>query len=395
MVNQLSHPISWQRRAGVWLGISINPAAVSVGGGLAMRLPLRDLLWLIPLGAALLTLICTSQGLAGRRRGQRLHQMAGDTFGAPWGAGLLNLLMGIGMMGWGGFHGGVSGASAAQLLHIPGWAGALLVATTIFILAELGVNRWSAVSWLTTSAALGLTIFALSAVDLTLSQGSAPVVTWGEWGWGMGTIIAYATLFALRNSDFTWDMASDADVWKVSSTLFIPLIFSMGIGALLYHATGHWNIADILSTTRSATLGHIFLLFAVTAPLLSGLYSGALALSSVTRLPLRYATALICSMTFVLASLRFDQRLLPFLGINGAALGPALGVMLLIHWLPTKPAPRIAFLAWLLGAVVAILCQIQGQSVAILLGAGVSLLMLLVTFFVQGMQQGRPLISEK
>ena len=114
-----------------------------------------------------------------------------------------------------------------------------------------------------------------------------------------------------------------------------------------------------------------------------------------TRLPLRYATALICSMTFVLASLRFDQRLLPFLGINGAALGPALGVMLLIHWLPTKPAPRIAFLAWLLGAVVAILCQIQGQSVAILLGAGVSLLMLLVTFFVQGMQQGRPLISEK
>lgn len=394
-VSKPVHPVSWQRRAGVWLGISINPAAVSVGGGLAIHLPLRDLLWLIPLGAALLTLVCTAQGLAGRRRGQRLTQMAATTFGAPWGAGLLNLLMGIGMMGWGGFHGGVSGASAAQLLHIPGWAGALLVATTIFILAELGVNRWSAVSWLTTSAALGLTIFALSAVDLSLPQEVAPAIHWGDWVWGMGTIIAYATLFALRNSDFTWDMASDADVWKVSSTLFIPLIFSMGIGVLLYHATGHWNIADILSTTRSATLGHIFLLLAVTAPLLSGLYSGALALSSVTRLHLRYTTALICGMTFVLASLRFDKRLLPFLGINGAALGPALGVMLLVHWLPTKPAPRIAFTAWVLGAAVAILCQLQGQSIALVLGAGVSLLIVLVNSLFGGIQHRRTIITEK
>lgn len=152
----------------------------------------------------------------------------------------------------------------------------------------------------------------------------------------------------------------------------------MGIGALLYHATGHWNIADILSTTRSATLGHIFLLFAVTAPLLSGLYSGALALSSVTRLHLRYTTALICTATFVLASLRFDQRLLPFLGINGAALGPALGVMLFIHLLPRKPPTPVSFGAWVAGAVTAIVGQIQGQSTAIIVGASVSLVVVAV-----------------
>jgi hypothetical protein len=378
MVNRPLHPVSWQRRAGVWLGISINPAAISVGGGLAIHLPLRDLFWLIPLGAALLTLLCTLQGLAGRRRGQRLNQIAGATFGTPWGAGLLNLLMGVGMMGWGGFHGGVSGASVAQLFQVPGWVGALLVATAIFTLAELGVYRWSAVSWLTTSAALGLTIFALSAVDLTLPAQPAPAAALSDWFWAIGTIIAYATLFALRNPDFTWDMASDGDVWKISSCLFLPLIFSMSIGALLYHATGHWNIADILTTTRSATLGHIFLLLAVTAPLLSGLYSGALALSSVTRLHLRYTTALICTMTFILASTRFDQRLLPFLGLNGAALAPALGVMLLSHWLDKKPAPRVAVLAWLLGAATAIGGQVLGQPVAILLGAGVSLLVVVV-----------------
>ncbi|MCE7986894.1 MAG: hypothetical protein DYG89_37450 [Caldilinea sp. CFX5] len=390
MVNKPIHTVSWQRRAGVWLGISINPAAISVGGGLAIHLPLRDLFWLIPLGAALLTLLCTMQGLAGRRRGQRLNQIAGATFGTPWGAGLLNLLMGIGMMGWGGFHGGVSGASVAQLFHLPGWVGALLVATTIFTLAELGVNRWSAVSWLTTSAALGLTIFALSAVDLTLPTEPTATAPLADWFWAIGTVIAYATLFALRNPDFTWDMASDGDVWKISSYLFFPLIFSMSVGALLYYATGHWNIADILTMTRSATLGHLFLLLAVTAPLLSGLYSGALALSSVTRLHLRYTTALICSMTFVLASLRFDQRLLPFLGLNGAALGPALGVMLLSRWLSRKPSTKVAFLAWLIGAATAIVGQIQGQSVAIVLGAAVSLLVIAGNAVVQGVRRDKP-----
>jgi cytosine/uracil/thiamine/allantoin permease len=64
--------------------------------------------------------------------------------------------------------------------------------------------------------------------------------------------------------------------------------------------------------------------------------------------------------------------------LNGAALAPALGVMLLSHWLNKKPAPRVAVLAWLLGAATAIGGQVLGQSVAILLGAGVSLLVVVV-----------------
>lgn len=377
MVSSRLVPVPWVRRAGVWLGIGINPASISVGGGLATRLPLSDLFWLIPVGACLLTLLSVTQGLIGRRRGQRLNQIAGATFGTTWGASLLNLLMALGMMGWGGFHGGVSGASAAHLFHLPGWLGALLIVTTLFILTELGVNRWSALLWLTTGAALALTLFALSMVklDLSTSQGTG-AATAGEWLWALGTLIAYATLFSLRSPDFTWDLASDADVIKANLCLFFPLIFSMGVGALLYRATGHWNIADILTATRSATLGHLFLLIAVASPLLSGLYSGALALASVTRIQLRYSTALMCSLIFVLAATRFDQQLLPFLGLIGAALGPALAVVLLTQRLRTKTTTKIALSAWLTGAIGALLSQLQGQSVAILLGTLVSTAML-------------------
>ncbi|MEZ4734512.1 MAG: hypothetical protein R3E79_46065 [Caldilineaceae bacterium] len=232
---------------------------------------------------------------------------------------------------------------------------------------------------MTTGAALALTLFALSMVDLDLATPQATqTATAGDWLWALGTLLAYATLFSLRNPDFTWDLAGDGDVLKANLCLFFPLIFSMGVGALLYHATGHWNIADILTATRSATLGHLFLLIAVASPLLSGLYSGALALASVTRLHLRASTALICSLTFVLAAIRFDQQLLPFLGLIGAALGPALAVVLLTHLLSTPTTTKRAWLAWLSGAVVALLSQVQGQSFATLLGAAVSLLLLLL-----------------
>ncbi|MEZ4708234.1 MAG: hypothetical protein R3A44_13565 [Caldilineaceae bacterium] len=368
--------VPWYRRASVWFGIGINPASISVGGGLAQRIPASELLWLIPLGALVLVCMSTAQGLIGLRRRERLAQIATSTVGAG-GAGLINLLMAIGMIGWGGFHGGVSGASAAQLFHLPGWAGALFVAVALFVLAELGVNRWATILWLTTVSAVALTLFALWAVDLNAPAAidSSPGSV-SAWLWGLGAITAYATLFSLRGPDFTWDMASAADVIKVNVCFYFLLVFSTGAGVLLYHATGQWNIADILTQVQSAGLGHLFLLIAVASPLLSGLYSGALALSGVSPLSLRQSTALICALTFALATTRFDQRLITFLGLIGASLGPALFVILLANALKPKPAWRLALMAWLFGAIVALIFQWQGQSIHIFAGALTSMVVL-------------------
>ncbi len=394
--SDLSVPLStpWYRRASVWLGIGINPASLSLGGGLATLIPLRDLLWLIPLGAVILTFICTAQGLIGRRNRQRMTDVAASTFGAGWGAGLISLLMAIGMVGWGGFQGGVSGASAAELFGLPGWAGALLVVGTLFTLTELGVNRWAALVWVTTSAAIALTIFALFTVDMTRTTTLAPEtalasVTLREWLWVITTIVAYGTLFSLRNADFTWDMATDADVFKANLCLFVPFVFSVGVGALLFQTTGNWNIADILTQAQSAALGHLFLILAVVSPLLSGFYSGALALANVSPLDQRQSTFVICTLGFVLAATRFDQLLLPFLGILGASLGPALIVILVVRALPVRPSTASALVAWLGGAAVAISLQLQGQLLHTLLGALASITVLLGFYYVSSRGQDK------
>ncbi|MCB0110124.1 MAG: hypothetical protein KDE53_29580 [Caldilineaceae bacterium] len=381
--------VRWQERASIWLGIGINPASISTGGGIAMMVPPRHLAWVLPLGISLLLAISIAQGLMGQRRRARLAQVAVTTFGRT-GAMLLNLLMAIGLVGWSGFHGGVSGASLAELLHVPGWLGALLIITLLYLLNRWGINRWAALTWVTTGAALALTIFALSTVDLA----GAAFAMRAETAVGfpnnqalsasgvllaIGTIIGYATLFSLRTPDFTWDFADTRDVLKANLFLFLPLLFAMSVGAVLYHATGNWNIAEILAQNQSATLGHLFLIVAVVSPLISGWYSGAFALSYLTPLRPNQSILLICVLGFFLAATRFDQQLLPFLGYLGAALGPALVLILLTQWQRRQPPTTHAFLAWLAGAALALLLQAQGFSLHLFAGSALSVCTLAIS----------------
>jgi hypothetical protein len=371
--------LPWYRRAGAWIGIGINPGSLTVGGGLASQLPLPALLLLIPVGALALTALAVTQGIVGRRRREALAERAASTFGSGLGAGLLNLLMALGMIGWGSFYVGLAGFSLASLLSLPLWVGALTIAGTSFILSELGLNRWNSLVWITTLSALGVAIVALIAVG---ARPTFEMTTKGlglyELLWVTGSVLAYAILFALRCSDFTWDLNADSDVIKAGLSLLILLMISLSLGAILYQATGDWNLADILVQTHLAWLGQLFLLAAIASPSLSGLHSGALALGSITRLSKRQSSALICTVNFFLGATRFDYQLLPFLSMIGAILPPALVVMLATAVLRPKPSATAALAGWLVGAAVAIAFKAQGQLAHIVVGAAVSLIVLKV-----------------
>ena len=74
-------PVPWYRRAGVWLGIGINPGSITIGGTLAADIPLRYLLFLIPIGALALLALTVTQGMISRHRREPLAKRAETTFG--------------------------------------------------------------------------------------------------------------------------------------------------------------------------------------------------------------------------------------------------------------------------------------------------------------------------
>lgn len=370
--------VPWYRRAGVWVGIGTGPGALSVGGGLAAQLSLPTLLVAVPVGALLLTALAVAQGAVSRQRREPLAQRASSTFGAGLGAGLVNLAILLGMIGWASFYVGIAGFSLATLLSLPSWAGAFLVVLALWALNELGLDRWNLLVWITTFSALGAAIFALVIMGARPTSGGEAGVSLREFLWGTGSVVTYGIVFAARAGDFTWDLEADSDVYKAGLALLVPLLIFLGIGAGLYQMVGDWNLADILAQHQSAGLGHLFLILSIIAPALSGLHSGALALESLASLNSRQSAGLICSASFVLGATRFDRWLLSFLDVLGAAIPPALVIMLLTAVLADKPRRSTALAAWTAGAVVSVILKLQGQLAHMVVGAGVSIAVLLI-----------------
>jgi hypothetical protein len=372
--------VSWRLRAGIWIGIGINAGTITVGGGLASELSLGTVLLLIPLGALVLTLLAVSEGILSRRRRKPFAAHASSTYGPK--AGLLTVVMTMGVIGWASFHVGIAGFSLADIFQMPVWVGALVIAALSFLLHELGVDRWNTLIWITALSALGLALFALVAVSAKPTfEVVESELNPGNFLWVVGGVVAYAILFALRSGDFTWDLRTDVDVVKVGASMMILMVIAMSIGAMLFQATGDWNIPEILAGVR---LAQLFLIISVASPILGGLHSGGLALVSLTPLSRRASVGIICAIAFVLGAVRFDRQLLPFLTMMGAVLPSALIVMLASAALTRKPSPNTALTAWFMGAAAGLLVYFTGDTHYVAIGAAVSIVVLLIALLIPG-----------
>jgi hypothetical protein len=199
---------------------------------------------------------------------------------------------------------------------------------------------------------------------------SAMPFGWGDAFWVIGGIIAYAALFALRCPDFTWDLASDWDVVMDGLAFAVPLVLSLGIGALLFQAGGSPNIGDVLAETRYAFLGLLFLVISVFSPAMSGLHSGSLAMRQVVPISRQQAMLLHCTLALLLGITRFDQKVVPFLEWVGAVLPAALVVIMLATAVPLPPRP--SRIAWWAGAAAGIIAKLLGSQAHLAIGAAVA-----------------------
>jgi hypothetical protein len=368
--------VPWYKRAGVWIGIATGPGAFVVGGGLAANLPLAALIPAIPIGALILSSVTVAEGIVARRRRQTLARRAASTFGSGLGAGLLNFAMAFGTLGWVSFYLGIAGFSLAKLLNLPGWSGPLILVSSSVVLNELGLNRWNALVWVTTISALSAAIVALVIVEPQPAEAVPGSSGLAGLFWGIGSVVSYSTVFAVRCGDFTWDLETDADVIKDGLTMFVPLMMALSIGVMLYQTTGGWNLADVLARTPSAALGHIFLILSVIGPIQSNFHSGALAIEGLVSLKRRLGVLLMSTIGFFLGATRFDHQLIPFLDLLGAILPPALAVLLATALIRQKVPASTALLAWLAGSGAALVFKFQGQLIHLAVGAAVSLVVL-------------------
>lgn len=373
----------WYNRAGIWIGIGINPASITLGGNLATRLSLPVLLWAVPLGALCLWSICLTAGIIGRRQRQTFVQWSTATFGIGLGAILINLSMALGMTGWGGFQMGLGGTSFANLLGIngPTWIGVILMGLLVAILGNLEVNKWNWFVWLTTLSSLGMALVAViiafrldgnaaaatAAVPPTSANAIFSVIT---------SIIAFASLFALRSTDFTWDLVSDRDVLLDATTFIVVFLVSITIGIMLYRATGSADLAVVLSGTPLALMGKAFLFLSLLGPALSSMLSGSLTWVAIFKFKYWHATLLWVAVAVFLGLIRFDRSLILFLDWLAVIMPPAIAIMLVSGLAKRRFSTQATLAGWIGGAVVAIIIKLTGGTFHLAIGAAVGLMVL-------------------
>ena len=303
-------------------------------------------------GCLVLYFVCVAHGLQAWRARTPMGTSVRAIFGGRSG-GALSTTMVLAMIGWCGFYMGVGGAALSDLTGTPQVVGSCSLGIVVLGLSLLGQERWNPLTYLTAGCAIALTVITVAAVptDPPPAIESEPVVGFMV---ALGGMISYAVVFAMRVPDFTVDINKRSGVWIVGLTMLVPLLALAALGVSLYARTGLFNLADVMAGTERPQAGQLFLTLSTIAPSVTAVYSGAISIESLSRVPHRVAMATVAACATVLGATRFDQSLIGFLEILGAVIPPALVVMLLTPRLARAPRAPHALLAWSSGAAAAL-----------------------------------------
>lgn len=369
--------VRWPSRVGAWLGIGTTPAALVLGAGLADRHGGAVALTGVVLGLALMALMLYGQGLVGLvppvGEGGTLSAVAPGYLGG-WTLPTLHALLAAAMIGWFGFNVGLGGAALAAVTGIADVVGPLLLGCPIVVVTAAGLRRWNVLAVVTTVSALvlvGVIVAQLAPPAAPVEVGSA-----GPWTWlaDAGAFVGYVAVFGLRAPDFSHGLRSRADLrWCVGLLVACTGLLALaGVG--LYLGTGTADVVGAIAGSDGSALGNGLIAVAVVAATFTTLYSGSLALRAITPLPPIAAMMAIAVPGLVLAVLRFDRLLLPWLSVLAAVLPPLL-VPMAVEAARRRhgAAPRQVVLAmWVPGAAVAAVLTVSGVGVAALAGLAVA-----------------------
>ncbi|MER6825709.1 hypothetical protein ABT352_06955 [Streptosporangium sp. NPDC000563] len=327
-------------------------------------------------GAALMALLLFGQGALGVRppygEGGTLTEVAPRYLPAA-GRLLLGWVLGAAMIGWNGFNVGLGGASLAAVFGIPGPMGALLLAAAVLAVSYASPAAGNRIAVLTTLAALALVTVCVALLrpatpPVTLSMGGPG----GLGGLGVAADIAviggYVSVFALRAPDFSRGLSTRRDLVRCVLLLVAPAVVVIAAGAGVWLHTGSTDVVSALADADGlSSYANLFVTAGVFAPALTTTYSGALALRAVRPTMSNSAAMLMVTVPgALLATVRFDLLLLPWLSVLGAILPPLIIPMATEAWRRRRGrSPRpVATWTWLPAGLVATALTVAGSPVA-------------------------------
>lgn len=319
-------------------------------------------------GLGIAALMLTSQGLLGLTGGP-LGQVTATML--PHGSRVtLDLLMAAAMVGWFGFNVGLGGAAVGALLGAPEAVGALALGLPLLALSLAGLRRWNPLALATAAVAAVLAAvvaarLGAAALPVTPATGPAPALLAS-----VASLVGYASVFSVRAPDFSAGLAGRPDLARCVALLVGATGATALAGVLLERGTGSADLVGALAGPDGLAIGNLLVAVAIVAATFTSVHSGGLALAGATGLSARPAGALVGVAGLVLALVRFDRFLLPWLALLAATMPPLIVPMALEGWRRRHglPARWIPPWTWAPPALLGVALTALGVAVAPLVG---------------------------
>lgn len=357
----------------VLVGFTFFSPSMLAGGQLGVSLTAKNFIIAILLGNLFLAVYTGVLAYIGQRTGLNLDLLNRKAFGTR-GAAIPSLLMGVTQTGWFGVGIAMIAIPLSKLMGLNSYVLVIIFGVMMTITAIKGMEA--------------LKIFSSFAVPLILILGFYSVYLSVNEANGLGNVFSDTPMNSLTltqalsivignfisggttTPNFTrFGKTAQQAIWATVVAFFIGNIVMFVFGAVGASVYGVADIFDVLMIQNLTLLAIITLTLNVWSTNNNALYTSGLAITSLTKVPLKLTTILSGTIGTVFAISLYDH-FVSYLNILGVII-PPVGMVLIIDYFFNKQAYQtdVNIKSWNMPALVAVA---TGVIVSLLLPVGIS-----------------------
>ncbi|MCE3201598.1 cytosine permease [Paenibacillus sonchi] len=340
---------SWLNVAFTSCGWIISLSTIFVGGSLAAGMTFGQAILAAVIGMTILAVYGFFQGWMGAKYGVATAVLARQAFGRA-GAGLFGILLSLTMgIGWFGWQVAFFGSTIEQMF--PGqwfadptfaiiWGGVLMIFTAL-----IGYKGITYLSFVAVPLVIVLSIWGIF-VAADASGGLSDLFALQPTGASLGLfagitlVVGNAALGAIVFPDVSrYGKTPLAGGMGAAAGYFVGGIFSVVAGAAMTFAAqlpdlgSTPNIPAVMAKLGMGFFAFLILVFAQWSNNDNNLYTGALGLRNVVKLPKFVLVLIMGGLGIVIALTGYQDHFVPFLNFLGVYVPPIAGVMIADHWI--------------------------------------------------------------
>jgi len=337
-------------------GWIISLSTIFVGGSLAAGMSFGKAIAAGLIGMLILAVYGFFQGWMGAKHGVATAVLARQAFGRV-GSGLFGILLSLTMgIGWFGWQVAFFGSTIEQMF--PGhwfsdpnaaivWGGILMISTAFIGYKGITYLSFIAVPLVVLLSIWGIVVAADESGGLGNLFSMQPTGTSLSLFAGITLVVGNAALGAVVFPDVSrYGRTPLAGGLGAASGYFIGGIFSVIAGAAMTFAAqlpelgSTPNIPAVMAKLGMGFFAFLILVFAQWSNNDNNLYTGALGLRNVVKLPKFVLVLIMGALGILIALTGYQDHFVPFLNFLGVYVPPIAGVMIADHWIVRRHSYR-------------------------------------------------------